>query len=423
MPQDRNLTETAAVEREAQALVQSEIQTAAGSSGSTDPDEQVSPSPAPESTSSGSSTSPTSSESSTSSTTESLTEKAESPAGRRGNSRSQNPRGSGPRSAGNDNDNDNGNGNRNATGNARGRDRDRGRGRRPRQVYGDPAVPRVQTEVRRGGVAHSRAYLKNDLTLYSDRAQIFFERNYENVNFSLILSTLVVEAIGGVTLAEEVSQKIESQFKELEQKMKSAIQELKRGATEMGIPPALQVPSYDHKRRYSPPLHTPHSAQFMTVVELFDRIVARAEGAWINRKMDAKTRQEVVNGWERRLVKFVRELYAFRQRSMEEARKIGFGRRAAAIENSVRREQNEEPLQKLDVATTEADERPTDIQSAEVAPELTAATSDDKDSAAATEQVAEPAPNAEASPEIQPQSELPEADEVAANERSVTVKG
>ncbi|MDO4937648.1 MAG: hypothetical protein Q4E62_07005, partial [Sutterellaceae bacterium] len=180
------------------------------------------------------------------------------------------------------------------------------------EPYGDKAVPRVVAHRRYGGSSHSRAFLREDLYLYSDRAQIFFERNYERVNMSLIVSTLVTEAIGGVDLAEKISAHIAERFRALEVEMMAALKELKRVANEKNIPEDRQVPAYDNKRNYNPPLHTPHSAQFMTVVTLFDRIVARAEGCWINRIMSPQTRRNLITAWEGKLIKFVRELYDIR---------------------------------------------------------------------------------------------------------------
>ena len=168
-----------------------------------------------------------------------------------------------------------------------------------REMYADKTVPRIRSERRYGGSSHSRAYLKQALCLYSDRAQIFFENNYERVNMSLIVSTLVIEAIGGTKLAEEISLRLEKEFRELETQMIASIKELQRIATVKGIAEDQQVPAYDHKRFYEPPLHTPHSAQFMTVVQLFDRLISRAEGCWINHIMSAQTRKNIVRSCTR----------------------------------------------------------------------------------------------------------------------------
>lgn len=74
---------------------------------------------------------------------------------------------------------------------------ERAAARKARQeLYGDKTVPRIRRERRYGGSSHSRAYLKKALCLYSDRAQVFFENNYERVNADLIVSTLVLEAVG-----------------------------------------------------------------------------------------------------------------------------------------------------------------------------------------------------------------------------------
>ena len=227
-----------------------------------------------------------------------------------------------------------------------------------REMYADKTVPRIRSERRYGGSSHSRAYLKQALCLYSDRAQIFFENNYERVNMSLIVSTLVIEAIGGTKLAEEISLRLEKEFRELETQMIASIKELQRIATVKGIAEDQQVPAYDHKRFYEPPLHTPHSAQFMTVVQLFDRLISRAEGCWINHIMSAQTRKNIVRSWEKNLSQFVQDLHQIRLQAINQARKTGFGQRAAAIEAKVRREHADDRLEKTDLATTRKDNKP-----------------------------------------------------------------
>ena len=99
------------------------------------------------------------------------------------------------------------------------------------ELYGDKTVPRIRRERRYGGSSHSRAYLKKALCLYSDRAQVFFENNYERVNADLIVSTLVLEAVGGTDFANEISVRIEKEFNTLEKKMMHANAELERVAT------------------------------------------------------------------------------------------------------------------------------------------------------------------------------------------------
>lgn len=225
------------------------------------------------------------------------------------------------------------------------------------EMYGDKSVPRVRYERRVGGSSHSRAYLKRDYSLYSDKAQLFFESHYESVNMSLIVSTLVIEAVGGPELAQKVSDEIEGEFRKLEQEMMTTLGELSRIAAEKGIPSEKQVPAYDHLRTYTPPVHTPHSVQFMTVTTLFDRIVSRCEGCWINQIMSADTKARITSSWSKKLKKFVTEIYQIRQEALKQARKAGFAKRAAAIDERVHREHANETLGKADV-TTQATAKP-----------------------------------------------------------------
>lgn len=225
------------------------------------------------------------------------------------------------------------------------------------EMYGDKSVPRVRYERRVGGSSHSRAYLKRDYSLYSDKAQLFFESHYESVNMSLIVSTLVIEAVGGPELAQKVSDEIEGEFRKLEQEMMTTLGELSRIAAEKGIPSEKQVPAYDHLRTYTPPVHTPHSVQFMTVTTLFDRIVSRCEGCWINQIMSADTKARITSSWSKKLKKLVTEIYQIRQEALKQARKAGFAKRAAAIDERVHREHANETLGKADV-TTQATAKP-----------------------------------------------------------------
>ena len=205
------------------------------------------------------------------------------------------------------------------------------------EMYGDKSVPRVRYERRVGGSSHSRAYLKRDYSLYSDKAQLFFESHYESVNMSL-----------------------------------TTLGELSRIAAEKGIPSEKQVPAYDHLRTYTPPVHTPHSVQFMTVTTLFDRIVSRCEGCWINQIMSADTKARITSSWSKKLKKFVTEIYQIRQEALKQARKAGFAKRAAAIDERVHREHANETLGKADV-TTQATAKPKDAANQTEAPATEAA--------------------------------------------------
>lgn len=226
------------------------------------------------------------------------------------------------------------------------------------KMFADKDVPRIRPVRRRERSEFSRAFLKQPFYLYSNRAQIFFENNYERVNMSLVASTLICEAVGGTDLAVKISAILNEAFSSLETKLMNAIAELQKVAEENKVPPELQVSSYDHKRHYEPPLHTPQSSLFLTVVSLFDRLVARADAAWINRLITTQMRQKIVSSWEKELSAFVRELFKIQKTSREEARNAGFGRRVASLEAQNRRSMGSTPLTKDDVVTTEHDSTP-----------------------------------------------------------------
>ena len=74
--------------------------------------------------------------------------------------------------------------------------------------------------------------------------------------------------------------------------------------------------------------------------------------------MSAQTRKNIVRSWEKNLSQFVQDLHQIRLQAINQARKTGFGQRAAAIEAKVRREHADDRLEKTDLATTRKDNKP-----------------------------------------------------------------
>ena len=254
-----------------------------------------------------------------------------------------------------------------------------------REIYGDRTVPRIRPERRFGTTARSRAYLKYALYVYSDRAQLVFERNYERTNMNLYVGVIVSEVFGGTDFAQTVSDSLEKACADFQEKLMKSIRELKRIADKNGIAPADQTPSYDHKRFYEVPLHTPQSCQFMTIVELFDTLIRRADGLWLKGKMSLQTHKNLVSSWEKRLAAFVNEIFTIRQKATTEARSRGAGKRVAAIEQDFRRELAAEKLQGRDVKTE------TDANAQKPAAPVSESS---ENSIPADEQAAEPLPSA-----------------------------
>lgn len=228
------------------------------------------------------------------------------------------------------------------------------RRRESRRIYADRSVPRIRPERRFGGSSHSRAYLKESLSLYSDEAQQLFEENYERVNMNLIYSTLVIEAVGGTDLAERTVAAIEKEFSGLERRMIKALEALKKSAQEKGFDADELIAAYDHKRFYEPPMHTPLSSEFITVVSLYDRVVARADGCWLKHVIDTKIRNDMVEHFTRLIGKLIRTIDSIRSQANREARSRGFGKRASAIETQIRRESADDKLKISDVKTDAA---------------------------------------------------------------------
>ena len=73
--------------------------------------------------------------------------------------------------------------------------------------------------------------------------------------------------------------------------------------------------------------------------------------------MSADTKARITSSWSKKLKKFVTEIYQIRQEALKQARKAGFAKRAAAIDERVHKEHANETLGKADV-TTQATAKP-----------------------------------------------------------------
>lgn len=200
-----------------------------------------------------------------------------------------------------------------------------------RRRYVDESVPQVRTEYRHGSDAFSYAYFKRACFFYSDPAQMYFERNFQRVDRALQMISLICGIIGNPEVAERRTKEAETLAKTLETKLIKAIENLQRQMNDKNIPEDEQVPSYDHKRQYTPALHTPQAVQFVTIVSLFDRLVARLDGAWFNAIMKRSDTKAVTEKWLEELNNYISALNALRSATLQEARNSGNQQRAKAV--------------------------------------------------------------------------------------------
>ena len=209
---------------------------------------------------------------------------------------------------------------------------------RRRERYVDPSVPRVTVEQRRGTDDYSNPYFKITTTLSSDPAQRYFEHNFQRIDRSVMVISLVCAAIGGQELAQRRTAEAEAKSRDLEKELMSTIENLKKTMTDRGIPEAAQVPAYDHKRDYTAAVHTPQSSQFITLVNLFDRLVARIDAARFHMIFTSDQQRTMINSWYKRLNDYVTQILELRQSALQEAREKGRQQDAKAIEQRVERE-------------------------------------------------------------------------------------
>ena len=235
----------------------------------------------------------------------------------------------------------------------------RGGGRNYRFDYADPEVPRIQPLQRRGAADFSRAYLKKEFFVYSNAAQNFFERNYEPVDRTLIVTSAIYTLTGGREAGDAAVAKMHEHFTSVQQMLEEAIANTQQVLKEGGVTDG-EVSSYDHKRFYTPPVHTPLAMRFLSIVSLYDRLIARIESCWINGIIDDHGRQSTLGHWNAEMTKAVRQVFAIRAEAWNLARTTGHAQQAKAIEQKVARENEQEKgLVGKDVPV-KAEARPTD---------------------------------------------------------------
>ena len=217
----------------------------------------------------------------------------------------------------------------------------RGGGRNYRFDYADPEVPRIQPLQRRGAADFSRAYLKKEFFVYSDAAQNFFERNYEPVDRTLIVTSAIYTLTGGREAGDAAVAKVHELFSSVQQMLEEAIANTQQVLKEGGVTDG-EVSSYDHKRFYTPPVHTPLAMRFLSIVSLYDRLIARVESCWINGIIDDHGRQSTLGHWNAEMTKAVRQVFAIRAEAWNLARNTGHAQQAKAIEQKVARENEQE---------------------------------------------------------------------------------
>ena len=173
---------------------------------------------------------------------------------------------------------------------------------------------------------------------YSDAAQQFFERNFQWVDRSLLVISLVGGILGGPDLAKKYTQEAEDRCGALHAQLSKSVEELRRVMEKKGIPQEAQIPGYDHKRLYKPAIHSPQAMQFVALTRLLDQLIARIEGAWINGVIDAEQRQNMIRAWLDAGRKYVASLQNLRAQTMQEALNAGKRQEARMIEQRVDRD-------------------------------------------------------------------------------------
>ena len=155
------------------------------------------------------------------------------------------------------------------------------------------------------------------------------------------MTSAIYTLTGGREAGDAAVAKVHELFTSVQQMLEEAITNTQQVLKEGGVTDG-EVSSYDHKRFYTPPVHTPLAMRFLSIVSLYDRLIARVESCWINGIIDDHGRQSTLGHWNAEMTKAVRQVFAIRAEAWNLARNTGHAQQAKAIEQKVARENEQE---------------------------------------------------------------------------------
>ena len=184
----------------------------------------------------------------------------------------------------------------------------------------DPSVPQVRRARRHHIDDFSRPYIPQKFELYSDAAQLFFERSYPRIDTAFYMICVVIPNFGLPDEGEKEQKGLEELFQGIENELDNVLKTCIAQLEQQNVPKEEQMTSYDHKRVYDVPCRSPLAKRYLKLFSLYDRLIAHLDALWINGLLPHEMRRRIGNEWTRRLRNFTRVVENLRLDAMHRAR-------------------------------------------------------------------------------------------------------
>mgnify|MGYP007100369700 CR=1 FL=1 len=193
------------------------------------------------------------------------------------------------------------------------------RSRAPRFVSDQEAyVPNVEQVTRQQTSDYSRAFITKRVTVRSNRSQILFEHGYDRVDYSLQILTGVISEISSDKFADQVQNRVESMFDELEENLDKTIESTKAMLEKRGLSDRDGQSAYDHPRTYETPVRSPFSIRYLNLIGKHDLLTSLVDCLWLNGYMPSRVQTQSSRLWESRFRRFARDLNVLRTETLNE---------------------------------------------------------------------------------------------------------
>lgn len=193
------------------------------------------------------------------------------------------------------------------------------RSRTPRFVSDQEAyVPNVEQVTRQQTSDYSRAFITKRVTVRSNRSQILFEHGYDRVDYSLQILTGVISEISSDKFADQVQNRVESMFDELEENLDKTIESTKAMLEKRGLSDRDGQSAYDHPRTYETPVRSPFSIRYLNLIGKHDLLTSLVDCLWLNGYMPSRVQTQSSRLWESRFRRFARDLNVLRTETLNE---------------------------------------------------------------------------------------------------------
>lgn len=179
-------------------------------------------------------------------------------------------------------------------------------------------VPNVEQVTRQQTSDYSRAFITKHVTVRSNRSQILFEHGYDRVDYSLQILTGVISEISSDNFADQVQNRVESMFDELEENLDKTIESTKAMLEKRGLSDRDGQSAYDHPRTYETPVRSPFSIRYLNLIGKHDLLTSLVDCLWLNGYMPSRVQTQSSRLWESRFRRFARDLNVLRTETLNE---------------------------------------------------------------------------------------------------------